>query len=194
MTTKHKKQIQALNDPTRFQFWLAGRRGGKTFAMREHILESIAMSKPGAEIWYIAPNNMQAKELMWNPLNERMVEMQWTFKAMVSKARFELPDHRYIYVLGAEKISRIRGHALIMAYLDEVAFFTSDLEEIWRAVRPTLTDRNGGAILATTPNGKGTQAYDIFVEAQTKHNWSTHCWKTIDNPFISADEISLIFL
>jgi hypothetical protein len=108
---------------------------------------------------------------------------------MISKSRIELSGNRYIYVLGAERISRVRGHKFIHAYLDEVAFFSESLFDVWRALRPTLTDYRGGAICATTPNGKGTSAYDFYMDILQKEEWKYFHWKTIDNPFISKEEI-----
>jgi hypothetical protein len=93
-------------------------------------------------------------------------------------------------MIGGEKIRRIRGKKVYKVYLDELAFFDSDLKEVWRAVRPTLSDLKGKAVLCTTPDGKGTQAYDLYIEAQRElEGWKTFHWRTIDNPFIDKDEI-----
>lgn len=153
------------------------------------MVKTIYEAPYGAEILYIGPSLMQSKELIWEPLEERMYELGWRFESRISKSRFELSRKRKIYILGAEKISRVRGHKFYKAYLDELAFFEKDFNSIWRAVRPTLSDYQGGAILSTTPNGKGTQAYDVYMTAISKPEWKTFVWRTIDNPWISRDEI-----
>ena len=183
------RQTDAFNDTSRFQYWLAGRRGGKTYAVVRSIRDKVHDSPEGAEIVYIGPTNQHAKELIWEPLIEVFDEADWDYKAYISKQRFELPGKRKVYVLGAEKIQRIRGHALYHAFLDELAYFQVDLGALWRALRPTLADLSGGATLTTTPDGKGTQAYDLWIEAQSKPEWSTHFWRTLDNPWIPPTEV-----
>jgi hypothetical protein len=186
---KNLKQIDALHDPARFKFWLAGRRGGKTFAITEDIVKTLSEAPRGADLLYLGPTLQQAKELIWEPLEERLYQLKWAFEPRISKSRFELTKNRKVYVLGAEKISRIRGHKFYKAYLDELAFFEKDFNMIWRAIRPALSDHEGGAILATTPDGKGSQAYDVYLAALQKPEWGVHSWKTIDNPHISSEEI-----
>lgn len=141
------------------------------------------------EVVYIGPTNSHAKELIWEPIEEALDELGWRYKPMISKQRFELMGKRKIYVIGAEKISRIRGRALSFAALDELAYFSGDLNEVWRAIRPALADNKGRSIAATTPDGKGTQAYEWFVKAQKDDQWSVHQWYTMDNPWIDPDEI-----
>jgi len=189
MILKNPFQVAAYKDKTRFKYLLAGRRGGKTFLITNDICKTIRSSKRGSKIFYIGPTNTQTKALMWEPLEEAFRERGWEYEPKVSEQYFKLYGNRKIYLIGAEKISRIRGHACVKIYLDELAFFTKPLAEVWRACRPTLSDTKGEAIFATTPNGKGTQAYDLWIEAKAKHNWSCHSWKTIDNPYIPADEI-----
>lgn len=186
---KHKKQIAAFKDDTRFKFILAGRRGGKTHLMTEDIIKTIFNAKYGQSICYLGPSLQQAKELVWSSLCDRMRELRWPFTPVVSKSRIELTRGRKIYVLGAERIDRVRGHKFIRCYLDELAFFTHDLDEIWRAIRPTLTDFRGGAICATTPNGKGTPAYDFYQNVCQKEGWAYHNWFTLDNPYIDPAEV-----
>ena len=189
MSQKNPKQVDAFNDKSRFQYWLAGRRGGKTYAVKYKIRDMVETSPEGSEVVYIGPTNQHAKELIWEPLIDVFDEAGWDYKAYISKQRFELPGKRKVYVLGAEKIQRIRGHALFHAFLDELAYFQCDLGSLWRALRPTLADLSGGATLTTTPDGKGTQAYDLWIEAQAKPEWSTHFWRTLDNPWIPASEV-----
>lgn len=186
----HLKQYEFRKDKTRHRFALAGRRGGKTVAVREIILEEVAKFPPRTEAFYCAPSHMQAMELMWEPLEERLFQMKASYNALISKQRIELPGRRTIFLIGAEKISRVRGHALGLACLDEVAFYTKPLSSIWRAVRPALSDRAGRAVVTTTPNGKGTQAYDFYLEVLKKpEDWAYHYWATRDNPGIPREEI-----
>lgn len=186
---KHQKQIEALNDNTRFKFWLAGRRGGKTVGIVEDILEGIASCPTGGEIFYIGPTNSQAIELIWEKVEERLEELKWKYKPRISKQRFEFSRTRKLYIIGAEKIRRIRGHKVWRVYLDEVAFFSVPMKEVWKAARPALSDLRGRAIIATTPNGKGTDAYEFYQDVKGKENWRYFQWFTEDNPYIDPEEL-----
>jgi hypothetical protein len=186
---KHLKQIEALEDPTRFKFWLAGRRGGKTIGIREDILSHVPSLPDKVGILYVGPTNQDAKDIIWNELQDRLDELGWKYKPKVQPQRFELSRGRYIQIIGAEKIRRVRGKKYKRVYLDEIAFYSKPLKEIWRAVRPCLTDVRGGAIAATTPNGKGTDAYDFYLNILNKEDWSYHYWTTLDNPFIDPNEV-----
>lgn len=157
--------------------------------MAEDIIRTIHTAKYGQNICYLGPTLQQSKELIWQPICDRLYELGWDYTPVVSKSRIELSRGRKIYVLGAEKIERVRGHKFLKAYMDEVAFFSHPLKEIWRALRPTLSDYKGGAIVATTPNGKGTDAYDFFSKIRASEFWTYHSWTTSDNPFIDLKEI-----
>lgn len=189
MIKKNQKQIDAFQNDSRFKFILAGRRGGKTYLIVESILRSIANAPHGAEVFYIGPNNSHAKEIIWEPLDERLATLGWQYDDFISKSRFELSNKRKIYVIGAEKIKRIRGHKVKDVFLDELAFFETDLNKVWRACRPALSDLKGGAVASTTPDGKGTQAYDWYLEALRKPDWKYFKWSTFDNPWIDQEEI-----
>lgn len=186
---RHEKQIAAFADPSRHKYLLAGRRGGKTSGIREDILKKVTTCPPGGEIFYIAPTNAHAYELMWENLEMRMEDLGWPYKAQGYRNRFLLPENRKIYIIGAEKIRRIRGHKVYHAYLDELAFFETALADIWKAVRPALSDLKGGCTAATTPDGKGSEAYDFYIACMKKHNWKNFHWYAIDNPGIDPDEI-----
>jgi hypothetical protein len=186
---KHLKQIEAFYDESRFKFLLVGRRGGKTHLICEDICKSITESPTKADLFYIGPTLQQAYELIWETMDDRFFQLGWAYEPRISKRRFELPGGRSLYILGAEKIRRIRGHKAYKIYLDELAFFGSDLNAVWRAVRPALSDLKGKAIVATTPNGKGTQAYDFFLNVLEKKDWKVFNWLTIDNPYIDPKEI-----
>lgn len=183
------EQISAFQFAGRFLYLVCGRRGGKTFTLKERILKKAETQPAHSDIYYIGPTNSQAKELIWDELEKRLYELDWWYRPLVSKSRFELSNGRMIYVIGAEKISRIRGHKVWHLCLDELAYFNTDFTDVWRAARPTLTDLGGTADLATTPDGKGSQAYDVWMQAIEKPEWQTYCWKTIDNPWIDPKEI-----
>jgi hypothetical protein len=188
-TKKHLKQLKCFHDNARFKFVLAGRRGGKTFMMVEDIIKTAHTMPPWSEIYYVGPTNQQAEELIWEPLEYRLEQQDWNFRALISKRRFELSRKRKIYVIGAEKHRRMRGKPIAKAYFDELAFWDADIMKVWRAVRPALTDYKGQCIAATTPDGKNTPAYEFYLDIAKKHNWKYYTWSSLDNPYLDPTEI-----
>lgn len=183
------RQGDCFGDASRHQFVLAGRRGGKTVMVCERLLKAIATAPQGARVFYIGPTNQDAYDLVWDELEMRMDQLGWRFKPLISKRRFELSRGRRLYVIGAEKIRRVRGHKAWFMALDEVAFYKVPLKTIWRAVRPALSDLKGRVLMTTTPDGKGTNAYDFYLWICTRPAWKYFYWKTSDNPHISRSEI-----
>lgn len=185
----HYKQSDALSYQSRFNFWLTGRRGGKTTGIIEDMCDTIPQMPRNTGMLYIGPTNIQAKEIIWDELVDRMDELNWRPEPKKNEQRIYVKNGRYVQVLGAEKIRRVRGKKYYKAYLDEVAYYTMKLDKIWLAVRPTLSDFGGGAFITTTPAGKGTDAYLFYMAAKSKEDWSIFEWDTADNPFIDPSEI-----
>lgn len=186
---KHEKQIEWLDDPSRFDFVCAGRRGGKTKGVIEKICEKIHHAPHGGKVFYIGPTLQQAYELIWDDIQDRFDELGWKYTDAISKRRFEFSKGRMLYVIGAEKIRRVRGHKAWHIFMDEVAFFEQPLTKIWEAVRPALSDLRGGATLTTTPNGKNSDAYNFYLKIVNQEGWKYFQWYTLDNPYIDPDEI-----
>jgi len=186
---RNEKQYTFYQSPSRYNCVLAGRRGGKTIGMAERRLKRVAASPPGAEIVYIGPTLQHAKDLVWDYFQNRFVELNWQFKPKIAEKYFRLPQNRKLFVIGAEKIDRVRGHKLWDVGFDEIAYFTKPLKDIWKAVRPALSDLKGTADFGTTPDGKHSDAYDFFHENLGKPGWQYHHWITLDNPWIDPLEI-----
>jgi hypothetical protein len=184
-------QAEPFNDETRHHFILAGRRGGKTWLVRERLLKEISKCPEGGEVFYIGPTMQDAYDIMWEQLENRVYELGWWNVAHKSKRCFYFSRGRKLYIIGAEKIRRIRGHKVFFVAMDEVAFYSQPVPEIWNAVRPALSDLRGRALVTTTPKGKGTSAYDFYLSIKNKKTWRYFSWFTRDNPAIPKDEVEL---
>jgi PBSX family phage terminase large subunit len=191
---RNEHQIKALWSTARFIFLLCARRSGKTHLMKYKICKKLRLSPKGSNVLYMAPSNPQAKALMWNDLEELFIQFNWEYTANISGQYFKLTGGRRVYILGAEKFNRIRGMNFYHIFLDEFAFYTKKFSDLWRALRPTLSDTfdgngGGGATLATTPDGKATEAYEVYMKALTDPEWQVFSWHTADNPYIPKEEI-----
>lgn len=190
------KQIRALHDQSRHSFWLAGRRGGKTYAIAEDIKQNIPLwlknSPPESDIVYLGPTNQMSLELIWDKLEYAFWKLHWPCKPYVSKQRFEFPNRRNLYVIGAEKSRRVRGKKLYRAYMDELAYYEADIDKVWfKDIRPALTDLGGGCRAATTPDGKGSPTHKFFKKLMSTQAWTNHHWFSEDNPYLDRKEIEL---
>lgn len=185
----HEKAAEVLWDPSRFKWLLVGRRGGKTTTFIEDCMKAIPACPDGGEIFFIGPTNSHAMELYWDQLCDRMGELGYQHRPLVSKQCIRMTRRRKVYVIGAEKIKRIRGHKVFRAYCDEVAYFETPLQEVWKAVRPALSDLQGHCYMGTTPNGKGTDAYQFYMELVRRGEFKLFGWDSFQNPFLDPEEI-----
>lgn len=215
-------QAQVLDHPARFKAIRAGRRLGKTRlefigAVRGHgkkINVEKDPAKPpklqrqwkgmaqGGDIVWIAPDYGQA-DAIWEeeilPRFEGRAGVTISEKHRLVGFGRELGRDRKgepIYqgslrLRSAENINSVRGKRFDGAIIDEAAFLKFFLA--WRRViRPTLIDRKGWAIIASTTDiGSDFNQLMAEVEAE-KRGPSWHGWhfRTRDNPRIDAEELA----
>lgn len=187
--SKNLKQINAFHDDTQYQFLLCGRQSGKTTLIKWKIAKYLSLMPKGTEIFYVAPTNQQAIDLMWNPLCDLFDYHDWKYESNKQAQAFYFSNRKTVYLIGAEKVRRIRGHRVFHVFFDECGFYQPSMEEVWDAATPALATVNGGATFATTPPGKATSAFEFYMKNLGKPNWSYHTWASIDNPAMSKEFI-----
>lgn len=98
-----------------------------------------------------------------------------------------------IEFFSGESADNIRSRSFDLFLLDEFAYL-KDQRNIWeKIIRPTLSDRRGKAVFASSPNG-GDFFYELFQRGQkdsvTYHpSYVSYNFPTITNPFIDKSEI-----
>ncbi|RTL05200.1 hypothetical protein EKK58_08610 [Candidatus Dependentiae bacterium] len=189
MVRKNLKQIAAFHDKTIYQFLLCGRQSGKTTLMKWKLAQCIANMPANSDIFYIGPTNQQAMDLVWDPFKDLFEYNRWKVKSHKQAQTFTFSNKRKVYVIGAEKIRRVRGHRAFHIFCDEVGFYSTPLKYVWEACEGALATVNGGLTMATTPPGKATDAYDWYLDHLSKPDWNFHSWASIDNPAISKEFI-----
>jgi hypothetical protein len=103
-----------------------------------------------------------------------------------SELEIELANGSIIKVHGPQSL---RGTGLDFALLDEYAFMPA---ELWpEVVRPMLADREGRALLSSTPNGFN-HFYDLYHEAQFRSDWAAFRFSTAQGGYVSANELALL--
>jgi hypothetical protein len=170
----------------RFRVVIAGRRWGKTtLAIRE--MCKIAR-QPNKNVYYISPSYRMSRTIIFKRLKEKLLDLRWVKKINETNLEFTLKNGSTISLKGADNPDSLRGVSLSAAVFDEFAFMDP---ETWNTViRPALADQQGPALFITTPVGKNNWAYDLFcMTEQHPESWASFQYKTIDSPWVSAEEI-----
>jgi len=177
-------QIQILSSKKRFVAVSAGRRFGKTMTGLYRVLCDV-LSGPQRIGYYIGPTERQAEEMGWRPLLD-IVPAPLIRRLRHSELQIELVNGSLIKLHGPQSL---RGPGLDFAFLDEFAYMPP---ELWpEVVRPMLADREGGALLASTPRGLN-HFYDLYLEAQTRADWAAFRFPTSSGGYVSEAELELL--
>jgi len=172
--------------PSRFVAVVAGRRFGKTFLSTGKILEQ-AVKGPNRNVWYVAPTYGAAKEIAWDMLIAS-IPPEYVSKTNETSLTIRLINGSVIALKGAEKPNNLRGRALDFVVLDE---FADMRPEAWSEVlRPSLSDRQGGALFIGTPKGRN-HFYDIWAKGFYGDNdWSSFQYTTLQGGNVPEAEVA----
>lgn len=184
--TPYEYQANIHTSPLRFACIVGGRRVGKSkMALMElvkHCLET-----PKATAWWVGPTITMAREVGWEEFKEYAQDLAPAIKSMhetLLTVRFK--NGSMIAFKGADNERSLRGRGLTYLVIDEAAFIEP---EIWtRALRPALSDRQGKAILISTPNGRNW-FYNQAAFAYAADAWLYEHWPTQLNPLITEEEL-----
>jgi len=114
--------------------------------------------------------------------------LNWIAKTNESELTITLKNGSEISIKSADAYDRMRGFSVNFAVFDEFADMDPD---VWTAVRPTLSDKEGHAMFIGTPKGgRSSWAYEIFNNAQTNPNsWASWTFTTLDGGNVTEAEI-----
>lgn len=173
---------------TRFKLLRAGRRSGKTYYAPKWILDhAIARKRP---VFYVAPTQKQAKDLIWNPL-KAFIPKPIIADISEQGLNIRLKNGNFIGVRGSDNENAIRGFGLGGVVMEEAAF---QKQHIWDEIlRPQLADEMGEALLMSSPNPK-LAWFRKQEEAAKKRpqEWSVFHATPYDNPHLPQGEIESI--
>lgn len=184
----HAKQGLILQDKSRFQVLVAGRRFGKTIlAVMKLLLE--ALRHKNCMYWYVAPTYRQAKMIAWRLLKNILPEGE-PVKINEQELSIEFLRHKSIIELkGADNEDSLRGMGINGLVVDEFASIYNNWV-VWNEIlRPMLTDTKGWALFIGTPKGKDA-LWELFIKGQRgEDGFMSWRFATADNPFIDAKEV-----
>ena len=186
-----KWQQDAAQNLNRFSTVVVHRRGGKTvWIVNKIIYEVLKCTKSRPQAAYIAPSYRQARKIAWDYFKEFLAPLvsKNLVKFHETDLRIDFVNGAKIYLLGAEDPDSIRGLYFDYVALDEYAQMPVDFFE--KVIRPTLSDRIGGAVLMGTPSGKN-HFYDVYLRGLDPDNkdWSSILLKWQDTNALNSEEI-----
>jgi len=177
-------QETIANDDHRFKVCIAGRRFGKTFLSIRELCK--AARQPSREVWYVAPSYRMAKQIVWRKLKNKLMDLKWAKRINESELSILLKNGSTISLKGADNYDSLRGVGLDYLVMDE--FADIDPAAFFEVLRPTLADRQGGALFIGTPKGKNW-AYDLFCNEQEDPDWKSYQFTTLEGGNVSEKEI-----
>ncbi len=170
---------------------IAGRRGGKTLIGALAAVEEASV--PNTLGWCVAPTYGDLHDYVI-PAVLKVLPQSWLAPGKEGWSAFHqtltLRNGAQIAFRSADDPERMRGPGLNWLWLDEARKVN---KLVWDTVKPALIDRRGAAFITTTPNGYDWVYHTFWKPADNpKHRrpgyWAVR-YKTIDNPFISREEL-----
>lgn len=180
-----KPQGAIFERTTRFACVSAGRRFGKSYLSIWEIARSAR--NPNSKVFYIAPTYRMVKQIIWDTLLEKLGRVRWIKQVNISDLTITLVNGSKIYLRSADNPDALRGVSMDFLVLDECAMLE---QRMWTEVcRPALADRQGGALLISTPRG-GNWFKDLWQHAHHLEDWSAYSYTTVEGGQVSADEVA----
>jgi hypothetical protein len=177
-------QLEILNSDKRFIVCAAGRRFGKSFASIAYLAKHARF--PNRKCMYVAPTFSMCKQIIWEDLKALLLEKKWIKKINESELTITLINGSTIFLRSADSPDRIRGIGVDACVIDEAADIPR-LNETWQAIiRPTLSDREGHALIIGSPKGRNF-FYDMWNSKE--NDWQSLQYTTLEGGNVSAEEI-----
>jgi hypothetical protein len=180
----HPGQIEAFLMPARFRALRCGRRWGKT-----SFLKTIAcdFAAKGAQVGWFVPNYRYA--------SEAYSETEVTLEPAVRSSSRNLGvlhtttgGRVELWTLEDEKAGRSRRYHLVI--IDEAAFTKPNAIAVWeKAIRPTLLDFRGAAIIASNTNGINEDNLFWRICNLPEYGFVEYHAPSHNNPFLPQDEL-----
>ena len=178
-------QKEVSDDPSRFKVVVAGRRWGKSW-LSMHEMDKYARF-PNSKIFYVAPTYKMCRQILWDDIKEKFIRARWAKKINESNLEITLVNNSRIYLRSGDNPDNLRGVSMDYLVMDEASMID---QKMWTEVcRPALSDRQGGAMFITTPQGKGSWIYDLWQGAHGQENYSAFQYTTIQGGNVAEEEI-----
>ena len=180
-------QQDVWNDATRFKIVAAGRRTGKS-RLAAWLLIVNALDAGKGHVFYVAPTQGQARDIMWQTLLE--LGNPVIVSSHINNLQIKLINGATISLKGADRPETMRGVSLKFLVMDEYADMKPEVFE--QILRPALADQKGNALFIGTPMGRN-HFYELYQYAELDDDPTYKAWHftSYDNPLLDEDEINV---
>lgn len=182
---RHPGQQRIADHPARFRVVMCGRRWGKSACGIREVCDA---ALAGQQVGWFAPTYKYVLEV-WRELVDRLAPV--TSRISEQDKRLELVTGGVIEVWTLDTPDPARGRKYALIIIDE-AGIVRDLLDVWQAaLRPTLVDFKGRALILGTPKGRRHGFITLFNRGLTGDDpdWQSFRASTLENPYIPADEV-----
>jgi predicted phage terminase large subunit-like protein len=147
-----------------------------------------ALQADRGHVFYVAPTQGQARDIMWQTLLELAHPV--VTNAHINNLQIKLVNGATISLKGADRPETMRGVSLKFLVMDEYADMKPEVFE--QILRPALADQKGAALFIGTPMGRN-HFYDLYKYAELEDDESYTAWHftSYDNELLDPDEIDL---
>lgn len=180
-----KWQQKVYSSKARFKVIAAGRRTGKTRLAAWMLLLYALKPGPG-NVFYIAPTQGQARDILWQTLLE--IGHPVITNTHINNLQITLVNGKTISLKGADRPETMRGVSLKFLVMDEYADMRPSVWE--QILRPALADCKGDAMFIGTPMGRN-HFYDLYKYAELSGDKDYEAWHftSYDNETLDPSEI-----
>lgn len=206
--TLHPKQQAVVRSPARFKVVRAGRKGGKTALELETIcykatagIKRLSLSKKvfptGRKVLYLAPTQLQARNIIWQALKNRLHGIGVPNEQMLQmKVPNEDGEYTTIFVGGWENRENYRGLTDVIHITFDETDTLRDFFMAWLEIfRPMFLDTAGSADFVGTPkkeSGNLRRLEKMAREPENVADWDIFHFTSRDNPHLSTTEIDAL--
>ena len=178
-------QQEVWDSKARFKVVAAGRRTGKS-RLAAYLLIFYALQVKSGHVFYVAPTQGQARDIMWQNLLE--IGHPVIKGSHINNLQVTLINGATVSLKGPDRPETMRGVSLKFLVMDEYADMKSSVWE--QILRPALADQKGTALFIGTPMGRN-HFYDLYKYAELKEDSEYECWHftSYDNPLLDPSEI-----
>ena len=180
-------QQDVWNDKTRFKIVAAGRRTGKSRLAAWMLIVNALESERG-HVFYVAPTQGQARDIMWQTLLE--LGNPVITSSHINNLQIKLINGATISLKGSDRPETMRGVSLKFLVLDEYADMKPEVFE--QILRPALADQKGSSLFIGTLMGRN-HFYELYKYAELDDDPTYKSWHftSYDNPLLDPEEIDV---
>ena len=180
-------QEQVWQSDARFKIVAAGRRTGKSRLAAWMLIINALQTEKG-HVFYVAPTQGQARDIMWTTLLE--LGNPVIKSSHINNLQITLINGCTISLKGADRPETMRGVSLKFLVLDEYADIKAEVFE--QILRPALADQKGNALFIGTPMGRN-HFYELYKYAELGDDETYQAWHftSYDNPLLDPEEIDV---